>query len=185
MMKYYACLFLIFLTLLSQSLLAQKKFAIDKGEINFVSNAELEVIKASSKKIKGILDVSTYQFAFSVPIKTFDGFNSDLQKVHFNENYMESHKFPMATFSGKIIEQIDFTVDGSYDVRAKGDLNVHGQKMTRIIKVKLTVKNGVLGISSQFKVPLDDHNITIPKIVNQKIATEIDVTFKGNMKLEI
>ena len=147
----------------------------------FTSNAELELIKAASTKVQGLLDPSTNQFAFTVDIKTFQGFNSALQREHFNEKYMESEKFPRARFSGKIIEPIDITVDGSYDVRAKGELEIHGQKQTRIIKSKLTVDNGVVDIQAHFFVPLSDHNISIPTIVSQKIATEIEVEFRATL----
>jgi hypothetical protein len=170
----------IFIVLFSSSLAAQK-LSIQKAEITFISNAELELIKAYSRLVRGLIDTSTNQFAFSIDIKSFQGFNSDLQREHFLDNYMEIDKYPKAEFAGKIIEQIDFSVEGTYEVRAKGDLNIHGQKQMRIIKVKVIVKNGRVDIESDFVVPLVDHNILIPKIVNQKIATEIAVTFKATM----
>ena len=165
-------------------LCAQKKFNLERGEIGFTSNAELELIKASSKKFQGIIDPSTNQFAFVVLVQSFQGFNSELQREHFNEKYLESEKYPKASFTGKIIEQLDFTKDGTYEVRAKGDLDIHGQKQTRIIKSKLTIKNGVVSIETSFAVPLADHNISIPRIVNQKIATEIEVSFSAMMSLQ-
>jgi YceI-like domain len=161
--------------------LEAQKFIMDTGEISFASKAQLELIKASSDKVQGLLDPGTNQFAFLVLIKSFKGFNSELQRQHFNDNYMESDKFPKATFSGKIIEPIDFSKDSTYEVRAKGDLDIHGQKQSRIIKSKLTIKNRQLTIESHFVVPLTDHIISIPKIVSQKIATEIEVNFKASM----
>lgn len=169
------------LTLLSFSTLAQEKFTLKKGEISFISNAELELISASSPKLQGLIDASNSQFAFLIPIASFKGFNSELQRIHFNEKYMESDKFPNATFAGKIIEQIDFNKDGTYEVRAKGELEIHGQKQTRIIKGKLIISKGTITIDSSFKVPLADHNISIPSIVNQKIATEIEVNISGTL----
>jgi hypothetical protein len=173
-------LFLIFLIVMCPAW-AQKKLTIEKGEIGFVSNAELELIKAHSNAVRGLVDTATNQFAFSVDIKTFQGFNSALQREHFMDSYMEIERYPKAEFSGKIIEQIDFFTDGVYEVRAKGDLNIHGQKQIRIIRVKLIIKSGRIGIESNFIVPLSDHNISIPKLVNQKIATEIEVSFKATM----
>ncbi len=173
---------LLWIALLLSSLSAEcQKFIVDKGEINFSSNATLEMIKASSDKISGLIDPANNQFAFLVSIQSFKGFNSELQRQHFNENYMESEKFPKATFSGKIIEQVDYTKDSTYEVRAKGDLDIHGQKQSRIIKSKLTIRNGQILIESNFIVPLTDHIITIPKIVSQKIATEIEVRFKATL----
>jgi polyisoprenoid-binding protein YceI len=175
------CWFLIFSSIQLQ---AQKKFGTVNGKINFVSNAELELITASSNKLKGVIDPATNQFAFSVQVQSFLGFNSELQREHFNEKYMESEKYPQVTFTGKIIEQLDFTINGIYEVRAKGDLEIHGQKQTRIIRSTITIENGVIEIDSDFKVPLADHNIAIPRIVNQKIATEIEVRVEAVMSLQ-
>jgi len=163
---------------------AQQKFSTNKGVISFVSKAQLELIQATSGQMQGILDPATNQFAFLVDIKSFQGFNSSLQRQHFNDNYMESEKFPVAKFSGKIIEQVEFTKDNTVEVRAKGELDIHGQKQVRIIKGKITVKGNVVTIEAQFQVPLSDHNITIPKIVNQKIATEINVDISATLSRE-
>ncbi len=163
---------------------AQNKYGVESGRIDFASNAQLELIKASTDKVQGLIDPATQQFAFTVDIKSFMGFNSELQREHFNEKYLESEKYPRARFSGKIIEPVDFTVNNTYEVRAKGELEIHGLKQTRIIKSKIVVKNGVLNVSSTFSVPLADHNITIPNIVSQKIATEIEVDFSATLKLQ-
>ena len=179
--KNLVCCILIFCSIQLQ---AQKKFGIAHGKVNFVSNAELELIKASSNKLKGVIDPATNQFAFSVPVQSFLGFNSDLQREHFNEKYMESEKYPQLTFTGKIIEHVDFTMNGIYIIRAKGDLEMHGQKQTRIIRSTITIENGIVNIESDFKVPLSDHNISIPRIVNQKIATEIEVHVDAVMSLQ-
>jgi len=152
-----------------------QKFATKSGTIKFISKAQLELIQASSDKLQGIVDPSNNQFAFLIDMKTFQGFNSGLQRQHFNENYIESEKFPLAKFSGKLIEQVDYTQNGVNEVRAKGELDIHGQKQVRIIKAKITVNGNQISIEAQFLIPLVDHNITIPKIVNQKIATEIEV----------
>jgi len=162
----------------------QKKYSTQKANINFTSKAELELIKAASGEVRGLIDPATNQFAFTVDISTFKGFNSALQREHFNEKYMESEKFPKASFSGKIIEQIDFEKNGTYEVRAKGDLDIHGIKQTRIIKGKLMINNGTLRVEAQFPVPLSEHNISIPTIVSQKIATEIQVDLAASMSLQ-
>src|SRR5690349_20272749 len=169
------------LILLAPEVDAQVKYSTNKGEVSFASNAELELIRARSGETQGLIDPLTNQFAFSVAIQTFKGFNSDLQRQHFNDNYMESSKYPRATFAGKIIEQLDFDKDSTYVVRAKGELDIHGQKQSRIIRSKVTVKKGSLQIESDFTVPLADHNIAIPKIVNQKIASEIEVVFRATL----
>src|SRR5579859_6078511 len=160
---------------------AQKKFTIDKGEISFTSNAKLELINAASKKIHGRIDPATGQFAFIVKIQSFEGFNSNLQREHFNENFMETDKYFEATFAGKIIEPIDFTRDGIYDVRAKGNLTIHGKKQTRIIPGRIQIDKGTLKIVSDFTVPLADHEIKVPQLITEKIATEIMVKLNVSM----
>ena len=176
------CLLVLIFALFSlPASFAQKKYNTQKAFINFSSEAELELIKAASNDVRGIIDPATNKFAFTVDVNTFKGFNSELQREHFNEKYMESEKFPKASFSGKLIEQIDFTKNGTYEVRAKGDLDIHGVKQTRIIRGKLIINNGTLLVESQFLIPLSDHNISIPTIVSQKIATEIRIDFMASM----
>jgi len=116
-----------------------------------------------------------------VNISSFAGFNSPLQKEHFNENYMESNLYPTASFSGKIIEDINFTTDGTYSIRAKGNLTVHGVVQERIIKVELTIKDGKINVASNFTVLLSEHNIPIPKVVHEKLASEIKVEVKAEL----
>jgi hypothetical protein len=156
-------------------------YRIKEGRIHFKSDAPLELIEASSTNLKGLIRTDDQTFAFSVANTSFEGFNSALQREHFNENYMESARFPNCTFSGKIIEPVDFTKDGLYTVRAKGKLSVHGVDVERIIKSTLTIKGSTISVQSEFIVPLQDHNITIPKIVNQKIAEEINVTINATL----
>lgn len=178
-LRYYLCIACMFF--LFTCTFAQKKYVLTASRMTFTSHADLELITAASEKVQGFIDAATNQFAFIVDVKTFQGFNSTLQREHFNEKYMESDKYPRTRFSGKIIEPVDLTVDGVYDVRAKGDLEIHGQKQTRIIRSKVNVSKGVINIRAHFFVPLADHNISIPTIVSQKIATEIEVDFNATM----
>src|SRR6185436_347176 len=102
-MKFPRLIILFILLTTGVVTLAQTKFGTKDGQINFVSNAQLELIKASSRKLEGILDPATNQFAFRVNIRSFEGFNSSMQRDHFSENYLESEKVPTASFTGKII----------------------------------------------------------------------------------
>lgn len=150
-------------------------FIARSGTITFTSDTPLELIKANSNQLQGWLNPETRQFSFAISIKSFKGFKVSTQKKHFNENYLESDKFPQATFEGKIIENIDLQRDGLYNVRAKGNLLVHGVIQERIIKCNLTIKNRQVSARSNFIVLLADHNITIPKILEQKLASAIKV----------
>lgn len=150
-------------------------FSSKTGSVNFTSDAPMELIKANSDQLKGWLNPDTKQFSFTIDMKSFKGFKSNIQKKHFNDNYVESAKFPQATFEGKIIENIDLHRDGLYNVRAKGNLFIHGVIQERIIKCNLVIKNGQVSVKSNFVVLLADHNIAIPKILDQKLASDIKV----------
>ena len=158
-------------------------FNIAKGNISFSSDAPLELIRAESKELKGLIETEKKTFAFSVKIASFKGFNSGFQKDHFNENYLESDKYPDATFAGKIIEDVDFTKNNTLSVRAKGILTVHGVSKERIIKSDMTIKNGSIFIKANFTVLLADHNIPIPKVVHEKLASEIKVEVNSELKV--
>lgn len=160
---------------------AQELYKVLDGKAKFISDAPLELIQAQTTTVNGLLKVSDRSFAFSIPMITFDGFNSKLQKTHFNENYIQSAKYPNATFEGKIIEEIDFSKSGKYEVRGKGKFQIHGVEQVRIIKCTITVSKSKVAISSNFTVLLADHNIKIPSVVAQKITEEVAVEVNINM----
>lgn len=147
----------------------------DHGRIHIKSAAPLELIEAESHSLRGVIDPATKGFAFTLRINTFEGFNSEIQQTHFLENYLEQKKYPQATFSGRIIEDVTFSTPGTYSVRAKGNLSIHGVTKERIIRGTLTISKSTARIECVFLVPVSDHGIEIPKIVRQKIAEEISV----------
>ena len=183
-MRYHiiGVLCIYFLLNISASRKADDIFTCTNGKIDFISDAPLEVIKAASQEMKGAINAEQKTFLFSVNVNSFVGFNSGLQRVHFNENYLETVKYPKAVFEGKIIEELDTGTEGVYEIRAKGNLDLHGVKQERIIKGTITVKGNELTIHSQFNVLLEDHNIKIPRVVYQKISPEILVTINAVMK---
>ncbi|GAB5554672.1 MAG: hypothetical protein Sapg2KO_42630 [Saprospiraceae bacterium] len=94
---------------------------------------------------------------------------------------MESSIYPEAKFVGNIIEDLDFRKEGTFTVRAKGKLTIHGVTRERIIKSTIKIQSGILQINANFSVLLEDHNIMIPKIVNQKIAEEIQIQIDAKL----
>lgn len=152
---------------------------VKTGHVYFHSVATKELVSAASNDLSGLIDVNKKMFAFKLPLISFFGFNNPLQQEHFNENYMESDIFPEATFIGKIIEQVDVMKDGDYLIRAKGKLTIHGVEQERIIKAMVSIKNGKVSVHSDFSVLLADHKIKIPRIVYEKIATEVSVTINA------
>lgn len=157
-------------------------YRCENGKVYIKSEATLEVIQARSSKLRGAIDPLNNTFAWSVETSSFEGFNSPLQREHFNENYMESSKFPKVIFSGKIIEKIDFQTNGKYTVRAKGKLIAHGVEQERIIRSELEVMGNKIRVRAEFTVPLTDHDIRIPHIVYQKIAEEVSLTIAAELQ---
>jgi polyisoprenoid-binding protein YceI len=94
---------------------------------------------------------------------------------HFNENYLESSKYPLATFKGKIIDIVDFSKNGSYDITAKGFLTIHGVTQPKELKGKLTIDNAKINLKSNFEVKVTDFKIEVPTLVFAKIAEIIAV----------
>ena len=91
---------------------------------------------------------------------------------------MEANVYPIATFTGKILENIE---EGKKEYRAKGALDIHGKSVERVIDVVLTISDNAVGYSASFIVPLAEHDIKLPRIVYQKIAEDILVTIKGEL----
>ena len=152
----------------------QDIYACKNVVVTIYSKAPVEDIDARSDKGTSVFNATTGELAFSVPIRSFK-FDKARMQEHFNENYMESDKYPQATFKGKINEKPDVTKDGTYPVTAAGIFEVHGVKQTRTITGKLTVKGGAISLSSEFMVACKDHQIEIPKLVFYNIAENIRV----------
>ena len=174
-------LFIIVLLIKTSTLNAQI-FNTANGQIKFLSKAPLEIIKAESKKLHGVLDFSKKVFAFKLNMRTFEGFNSPLQKEHFYENYLEVVEFPDAIFSGKILENLK---KGKSTYRAKGNLTIHGVTKEVIIDVDLDIEDHKISFESLFTVSLEDFKIELPMIVHQKIAKEINVNVSGLLSSKI
>ncbi|MEO5583515.1 MAG: YceI family protein [Saprospiraceae bacterium] len=167
----------IFLFLSVSMAMAQGgRYLSQNGRAIFKSEATLELITAKSNSLLGAIEPGTKEFAFSIKINSFQGFNSQIQRDHFLEDYMDQIDFPVATFLGRLIEDIPFNTPGTYSVRAKGMLTIHGVSKERIIKGSITIIPGAAQLTTSFSVPLADHGITIPRIVTQKIAEQIAVT---------
>jgi polyisoprenoid-binding protein YceI len=156
----------------------QSLFELSAASIKFTSDAPLELIQAETETVKGIMTADG-QFAFSVEMKTFRGFNTGLQREHFNENYMETSKYPKASFEGTIIEDVDFDNLNEIRIRARGIFSVHGVQQERIIPIELSREGTEIKFSTTFQVPLAEHKIEIPQIMYQKIAETIDVSVDG------
>jgi hypothetical protein len=151
-----------------------QKYVTEKAFVSFFSDAAIEDITAENKAASGIFNSATNDIAFAIPIKDFE-FAKSLMKEHFNEKYMDTEKYPKSTFRGKI-SGFDTKADGMQNVKATGQLTIHGQ--TKDIEVPGTIeKQGdKLIMRSKFIVKLEDYKVKIPQLMWQNIAEQVEVT---------
>lgn len=164
---------LILFLLLSTTAEAQKYSSL-KGSISFLSDAVIEDIAAENTTALAILDISSRQLAFSVSVAEFQ-FEKKLMQEHFNEKYMETEKYPKATFQGTLSD-FSITSNASQQVTAKGKLTIHG--VTKEVQISGTLRadtDGKIKINAAFVVALKDYNIKIPKLLWENIAEEVNV----------
>jgi polyisoprenoid-binding protein YceI len=165
--------FITFFMLFSFNANAQRY--VDKsGETSFFSATAVEDIQAMNKKTTVLLDATTNTIAVKMQITEFE-FPNKLMQEHFNENYLESEKFPTCIFSGKINETIDYTKNGTYTISATGKFIVHGVVQERTLKGKLRVEGTKLFLTTTFDIKLADHKIDVPSVVIAKVSDTIAV----------
>lgn len=157
-------------------------FSIQSSSISFISAASFGKIKGTSDKMTGSVDIAKRTFEFKVPACSFEGFLNPTQKKHYCEKFVEGPKFPDSGFKGKIIEDVDLSVPGTYKVRGKGMFLLHGVEIERIIDVVLNVKNGEIDADSKFTIPVEDHGIKVSKMNSLSMAKVIDVAVKIVLK---
>jgi len=147
-----------------------------KGVAHFFSEAPLEDIEATNEEALGALNLKEGTVAVSMLIKDFH-FDKSLMEEHFNENYLESDKYPKATFQGNIenFENLNLSSPGTASANAKGTLDIHGVKQTLNAQVEFVVAADGIQATTKFKVELKDHKIKIPKLVIKNIAEVVDV----------
>lgn len=164
------------LFLLAVAANAQDRYFTKTGKIEFVSKAPLEDIEAKNKTVTAVLDTKSGAFQFSVQMKSFE-FEKALMQQHFNENYVESDKYPKADFRGVVANNaaVNYSKEGSYPVTVKGKLTLHN--ITKDVEVPGTLKvNGAkIEAVSTFNIRLSDYQISIPSPVKDKISNNIKI----------
>ncbi len=170
----------ILISAISTSLMAQIYIA-KKCEISFSSVTPIEDIAAINTATKPLLNTSTGNLQMQIPMSAFI-FEKPLMQEHFNENYVESDKYPYAFFKGKLNDKIDFSKEGEYKTSATGKLTIHGVEKDRTIEGVLSIKGGEIFLSSSFKIVFEDHGISIPALYSGVIPPDANVKF--NMQME-
>jgi polyisoprenoid-binding protein YceI len=171
--------------IVSIQLLSQSKYLTNEGYIWFFSSAPLEDIEAHNKSVKAVTDMETGEILVKVPIIKFK-FDKSLMEEHFNENYLESDKYPLGTFKGRFLDfnSIEITSGKKYNIYVIGNLEIHG--VSNNIKERALLEiidNETIKVSGTFKVILNDYKIRIPKMVIKNIAEIVDVNVDLTLKL--
>lgn len=170
-------IFVLLFTLLCITATAQNRYFTKEGRVSFFSEAPLENIEAHNQQVTSILDLSKSEVAITLLMKLFK-FDKSLMEEHFNENYVESGKYPKAIFTGsfKSDAAIDANKNGVYPVSIDGSLTLHG--VTQPVKTtgSIEVKNGSVVAKTKFKIAIKDYNIEVPRLVMKNIAEIVEVT---------
>ena len=166
----------IALCVMSTCGLSQSKYFTKSGSITFDASGAMEDIKAENKKATFVLDAKSGAIELAVLLKAFE-FERALMQEHFNENYVESDKYPKSTYKGKItnFSDVDLSRDGSYPVKIAGKLTIHGETKEIPAKGTFIVKDGKLSGTASFTITLSDFDIEIPALVKDKISKTVNI----------
>lgn len=176
---------LLTIIIVSIQLLSQSKYLTNEGYIWFFSSAPLENIEAHNKSVKAITDMETGEILVKVPIIKFK-FEKSLMEEHFNENYLESDKYPLGTLKGRFLDfnSVEITPGKKYNIYVSGNLEIHGVsnsiKESALLEI---IDNETIKVSGTFKVVLNDYKIRIPKMIVKNIAEIVDVNVDLTLKL--
>lgn len=151
------------------------------GRISFFSSASLQDIEADNNQVLSVLNAQSGALQFNVLNDAFYFPKAKMQE-DFNENYIESNKYPKSAFNGKIMDlnSINISKDGTYVVSVNGDLTIHGVTKNITAPGTIIIKDGKISATSSFNILLKDYHIAIPTIVNNKIAEKIKITVNCN-----
>ena len=176
-MKKMALLSLVLL--LSAGQLFAQKFITREGYIKFYGETSLETIDPVSNQGASVVDIENKELAFQVLLKSFR-FTKALMEEHFNENYVESDKYPKAVFKGTFTEDINLSKPGETKINVKGTMSMHGVDHPVNAPCTITVHDdGTFLLESNFQMSPEEYDIKIPSAVRNKIAKTFDVTVKA------
>lgn len=156
---------------------AQGKYMTKAGHLSFFSASIMEDIEARNDKVAAVFDLGGGQIAFAVPIREFQ-FKRTLMQEHFNENYMESDKFPRATFTGQVLnagQVLKQLSAGTQSVEVEGNMTIHGVTRKVVVSGTMQQRDGQLVVFAYFNVAPADYAIDVPLLVREHIAKSVSV----------
>ncbi len=159
-----------------------QKYVTFNGMISIYSYTPFEDIQAQNDKVIAVLDASTGEVGVSCIMKSFR-FKNTLMEEHFNENYVESHIYPKATFKGKLINtQILKNYNVENTAQVEGIMFIHGIEKIFRTPVKIISQENEIRVRAEFEIDPTEYNIKIPQLVRNKIAEKIKVNVDMKLK---
>lgn len=150
--------------------------------ISFYSPAPIADVAAQTDRAVSAINMKTGDVYFKVPMRTFE-FKRGLMQQHFNNDYLQTDKYPFATFEGKIQNFTPPTADGTFPVTVVGQMTIHGVSKAYTEQGTLELKNGHLTAVTAFNISLEDHHIEIPTILNYHVAKVVAIKLKATYTL--
>ena len=173
-MKLLSIVFLFFMVTEANS----QVYTSNKIAVHFFSPAPVTDINALTNTATALLNTKKREVRVSIPIASFN-FKKALMQQHFNQIYLESDKYPLASFKGLYPEYINFSKDGSYKIPLTGKFNIHGVEKMLTIPCDMSIKNGEITFNTDFKLLSKDFKIQTPTILTKEVGQEISVTVNG------
>ena len=173
MIKLYITIYII---LSVQTVFAQDKYFTKQGSLSFFSHSLVEDIKADNNQVLSITDTATGEMAVQLLMRSFQ-FKKALMREHFNENYVESYKYPKALFRGRIMNYNE-RKEKSFEAEITGTLTVHGIEKEITTIANITKSTDGIILTGDFVVKVADFDIKIPAIVVNNIAKNIKITYE-------
>ena len=171
----------LMISMLPAAILGQGKFLTNDGAINFYSHTVIEDIAALNKKVASVIDASSGELVIIVRMTEFQ-FEKKLMQEHFNENFVESEKYPKATFNGKIVNnsEIDYNAVGTYKAKVEGDLTIHGETNPVSMEGMIKVRSDGIIATTKFMLNPADYGIKIPRVVRKNISEQLEISAEMN-----
>jgi polyisoprenoid-binding protein YceI len=156
-----------------------QKYFSKNAMVRFHSDSPLEKVEGVNSTATTVIDAASGKMEFAALNNAFV-FEKALMQEHFNENYMESTKFPKTVFKGMINElnTVKFTVPGTYKITVTGEMSIHGVTKVVTAPAEFIVDAKGLHGNAKFTVKCSDYKIDIPAVVKENISNDVDVTVK-------
>ena len=163
--------------------LAQKKLVTRAGITTFEASVPaFEEVKAVNNATTVVVNADTGEIACLNLIKGFR-FKVALMEEHFNENYIESDKYPKSIFKGKIEKfDINSLTTTPKEFALSGKLELHGKTNDVNIKAKISKNATGILLVSNFFINANDYNVAIPNLVKSKVSNKVNVNIQADLK---